>query len=111
QRLLDNTVAIALLEEAFELIEEPTRRARIALELGRCLLRANRHQAAIAAFRRGREVLGEADRDLDESIWSELVNAAWWSPDNVPVAVAELAKVDAATLHGGVGTDLLRASL
>jgi class 3 adenylate cyclase/DNA-binding CsgD family transcriptional regulator len=111
QRLLDNPEAIRLLEEAFELIPEPQRRARIAIELGRCLMRANRHEDAIDAFRRARTVLDGTDPDLDESIWSELINAAWWYPEHVPIAEAELEQVDEAKLSGGVGSDLLRATL
>jgi DNA-binding CsgD family transcriptional regulator len=111
ERLLDNDEAIKLLSLAFDLIPEPPRRARIAIELGRCLLRGNRHEEAIEAFRAGRDVLGDADRDLAESILSELISAAWWLPEHVPIAVCELERIDEATLHGGVGTDLLRATL
>lgn len=111
ERLIDNTEAIRHLTEALDLVPEPTRRARIAIELGRALLRGNRHQEAIDAFRRGRDVLGDADPDLAESIWSELVNAAWWHPEHVPVAIAELERLDESALQGGVGTDLLRATL
>jgi class 3 adenylate cyclase/DNA-binding CsgD family transcriptional regulator len=111
QRLLDNPVAVRLLSEAFELVEEPSRRARVGIELGRCLLRANRHEEAIAAFRTARDVLGEADADLAESIWSELINAGWWQPEHIAIAEAELELVDETTLHDGVGSDLLRATL
>jgi len=111
QRLLDNTEAIRLLDEAFDLVADPRRRARVAIELGRCLLRANRHQDAIEAFRRGRDVLAGADRDLEESVWSEVITAAWFAPADVEVALAEIAKVDESALHGGVGSDLLRATL
>src|SRR5581483_11234112 len=104
QRLLDN-------DDALELIPEPKRKARIAIELGRCLLRANRHAEAMDAFGRGRDELGDEDADLAESIWSELINAGWWYPEHVPLAEAELDKVDETKLHGGVGSDLLLATL
>ena len=111
ERLLDNPEAIKFLGEAFDLVAEPQRRARIAIELGRSLLHANRHEEAIAAFRHGRDVLGDGDRDLAESIWSEVINAAWWLPEHVPTAVHELGQVDEAALGDGVGADLLRATL
>src|SRR5581483_4610840 len=111
QRLLDNDDAIVLLTDALELIPEPQRKARIAIELGRCLLRANRHADAMEAFGRGRDELGDEDADLAESIWSELINAGWWYPEHVPLAEAELDKVDETKLHGGVGSDLLLATL
>jgi class 3 adenylate cyclase/predicted ATPase/DNA-binding CsgD family transcriptional regulator len=111
QRLLDNPVAIGLLSEAFDLVEDPRRRARIGIELGRCLLRANRHEEAIEAFRSARDVLGDADPDLAESIWSELINAGWWQPEHIAIAESELALVDESKLHDGVGSDLLRATL
>jgi class 3 adenylate cyclase/DNA-binding CsgD family transcriptional regulator len=111
ERLLDNDEAILYLTKAFELIAEPRRRARIGIELGRSLTRGNRHAEAIDAFRRAREVLGSEDPDLAESTTSELINAAWWHPEHVEVALAELAEVDEASLHGGVGSDLLRATL
>jgi DNA-binding CsgD family transcriptional regulator len=63
------------------------------------------------AFRAARDVLGDADADLAESVWSELINAGWWHPEYVPLAEAELDLVDEQTLHGGVGSDLLRATL
>jgi len=111
QRLLDNPEAIRLLTEAFGLIEEPQRKARIGIELGRSLLRANRHDEAIAAFRSARVALGDADADLAESIWSELINASWWYPEHVAVAEAELQLVDDSKLSDGVGGDLMRATL
>jgi class 3 adenylate cyclase/DNA-binding CsgD family transcriptional regulator/tetratricopeptide (TPR) repeat protein len=111
QRLLDNPEAIRLLSQAFDLIEEPKRRTRIGIELGRSLLRANEHEKAMDAFRAARDVLGDADADLAESVWSELINAGWWYPEHVALAEAELALVDERTLHGGVGSDLLRATL
>src|SRR5581483_911432 len=111
ERLLDNDAAIEFLGEAFGLIEQPRRRARIAIELGRCLLRANRHEAAMQAFADAREVIGDEDPELAESAWSELINAGWWYPEHVPRAEAELARVDESALHGGVGSDLLLAAL
>jgi class 3 adenylate cyclase/DNA-binding CsgD family transcriptional regulator len=111
QRLLDNPVAIRLLTEAFDLIEDPGRRARIGIELGRCLLRANRPDEAIEAFRKARAVLGGADRDLDESIWSEIINVGWFQPEHIAASEAELERLDVAKLHGGVGSDLMRTAL
>jgi class 3 adenylate cyclase/DNA-binding CsgD family transcriptional regulator len=111
ERLLDNNEAILYLTKAFEVIPEPKRRARIGIELGRCLVRGNRHEDAIGAFRAARDELGDADPDLTESITSELINAAWWYPEHVDVAVCELANVDPDALHGGIGSDLLRATL
>jgi len=111
QRLLDNNEAIRLLAEAFDLIEEPERRARIGIELGRALLRANRRKEAMEALRHAREVLGGRDRDLDESIWSEVINVGWFEPEEVPASEAELEKVDVALLRGTVGSDLLRTAM
>jgi class 3 adenylate cyclase/DNA-binding CsgD family transcriptional regulator len=111
QRLLDNPEAIRLLGEAFELIEDPKRRARIGIELGRCLLRANDPDAAIAAFRKARQVIGGADPDLDESLWSEIINVGWFQPENVAASETEIASLDVAKLHGGVGSDLMRTAM
>jgi len=111
ERLLDNDEAIAYLGKAFELVAEPRRRARTGIELGRALMRGNRHEEAIDSFRRARVVLGDADPDLSESITSELINAAWWHPEHVPIAISELERVDETALGGGVGSDLLRATL
>ena len=111
ERLLWNDEAIVHLGEAFDLVPEPKRRARIAIELGRSLLRANRHQEAIDAYRRGLDVLGDADDDLRLSLCSELVNAAWFEPEHVPLAVAELEQIREETLPEGVGADLVRATL
>ena len=111
QRLLDNPVAIHLLTEAFELVQDPERRARIGIELGRCLLRANEPDAAIDAFRKARAVLGGTDPELDESIWSEVINVGWFQPENITASEAEVETIDVGRLHGGVGSDLLRTAL
>ena len=113
ERLLWNNEAIEHLAEAFELIEEPSRRARISIELGRALLRGNRHQEAIEAFRQGRDVLGDddAESDMALSLETELINAAWWEPEQLPIAIGELERVREETLQEGVGADLLRATL
>ncbi len=111
ERLLDNEEAIVYLAKAFELITDPRRRARTGIELGRTLMRGNRHDEAIEAFRRARTDLGDADPDLTESITSELISAAWWYPEHVPIAVCEIERVDEEALHGGVGSDLLKAAL
>ena len=111
QRLLDNPEAIRLLTEAFDLIPEPDRRARIGIELGRALLRANRSHEAIDAFRKAREVLDGRDPELDESIWSEEINVGWFQPELVAAAEAEVEKIDVGKLHGGTGSDLLRTAM
>jgi class 3 adenylate cyclase/DNA-binding CsgD family transcriptional regulator len=113
ERLLWNNEAIEHLAEAFDLIEEPSRRARISIELGRALLRGNRHQEAIEAFRRGRDVLGDGDAESDMalSLETELINAAWWEPEHLAIATGELERVREESLKEGVGADLLRATL
>ena len=114
ERLLWNNEAIEHLGEAFGLIEEPRRRARIAIELGRALLRGNRHTEAIEAFRNGREALGsgpDVDTDMALSLETELINAAWWEPEHLEIAIVELEQLREETLGDGFGADLLRATL
>jgi class 3 adenylate cyclase/DNA-binding CsgD family transcriptional regulator len=111
ERLLWNNEAIEHLREAFELIEEPVRRARLAVEHGRALLRGNRHGEAIEAFRRGLDVLGLDDADMALSLQTELVNAAWFEPEHLPLAVGEIERLAEAHLIDGVGADLVRATL
>ena len=114
ERLLWNNEAIEHLGEAFGLIEEPRRRARIAIELGRALLRGNRHAEAIEAFRHGREALGsgpDVDTDMALSLETELINAAWWEPEHLEIAIVELEQLKGETLGDGFGADLLRATL
>jgi class 3 adenylate cyclase/DNA-binding CsgD family transcriptional regulator len=111
ERLLWNDDAIVHLGEAFDVVAEPRRRARIAIEHGRALLRANRHPEAIDAFRKGRDLLDGDDDDLRLSLSTELINAAWWEPEHVPTALAELEAIREEELEEGVGADLARATL
>jgi class 3 adenylate cyclase/DNA-binding CsgD family transcriptional regulator len=114
ERLLWNNEAIEHLGEAFDLIEQPVRRARIAVELGRALLRGNRHGEAIEAFRLGRAVLGEngeGDSDMALSLHTELINAGWFEPEHLQTAVAEVEKLSEDSLPDTVGADLVRATL
>jgi tetratricopeptide (TPR) repeat protein len=110
ERLVDNDAAIGHLAEAFDALDGSPGDGRVALELGRALQRANRHAEAIDALRRGRAVVRD-DADTVNSLTAELIGAAWWDPEDLPLAEAELAQARALELDDSYGAHLLRATL
>jgi hypothetical protein len=44
------------------------------------------------------------------SLETELINAAWWEPEHLEIAIAKLEQLKEETLHDGFGADLLRAT-
>ena len=61
-----------------------------------------------AGARRGRSA---ADPDLHELLVAELISSAWWDPQTYSIAEARLGELDLRALHGGLGSDILLATL
>jgi class 3 adenylate cyclase/DNA-binding CsgD family transcriptional regulator len=110
ERLIDNIAAIVHLRQAYELAADDNDAARIALELGRALQRGNRSAESIEILRAGRERVVD-DPELRQALAAELIGAAWWDPDDVELAEAELAAARMQELGDGFGANLLRAIL
>jgi class 3 adenylate cyclase/DNA-binding CsgD family transcriptional regulator len=110
ERLVDNDAAIDHLSQAFRVLEDSKRAARVALELGRALQRANRNPEAIPVLQQARELVRD-DPDMWQSLTAELIGAAWWDPSDLPIAEEELGRVREDELVDGYGGFLLRAIL
>lgn len=110
ERLVDNDAAIVHLLEALDAFDGSPRAPRLALELGRALQRANRNPEAIAVLRRGRALV-EGDEEAARAITAELIGAAWWDPEDLPLAEEELEAARRLELGASLGAHLLRAIL
>jgi DNA-binding CsgD family transcriptional regulator len=112
ERLIDGPAAATHLAEGLALLTNPERRAEVALELGSTLFYLNRIGETIALFQ---GAVGETSRaehpDLHERLEAELISAAWWTPETLPLAQTHLAALDPESLHGGPGSDYLLAAL
>jgi class 3 adenylate cyclase/DNA-binding CsgD family transcriptional regulator len=107
----DVSAAAEHLGSAIEAIEEPVRRGRIALELGRSLFRLNRGPDAVRALEEASERLGEADPELRLMLQAELINSAAFDPSVIDVSRRLLAAVDEADLTGDRGRAVMVATL
>ena len=91
---------------------QAARRGAVALELGRALWFLNRSSNALAVFE---QALDEFDRkrdpDLYELILAELISSAWSEAQTFPVAEARIGELDLKALHGGLGSEILLATL
>jgi tetratricopeptide (TPR) repeat protein len=111
ERRFDTEAALRHLDEAVRGLSDPVRRGETAVEYGRCLLRANRHDDAIAVFEDAFERLGEERSDLRDLLEAELIGAAWWVPRQLPRAVERLAGVCEDELRGGSGAAVMLTSI
>jgi DNA-binding CsgD family transcriptional regulator len=107
ERLVDNDAAIVHLAEALEASHGSS---RLALELSRALQRANRNPEAIEVLRRGRALVSD-DPESERSMTAELIGAAWWDPEDLDLAEAELAAARRLELGDDHSAQLLRAIL
>jgi DNA-binding CsgD family transcriptional regulator len=100
------------LRAGLELLTDPARRCGVALELGRALYFTNRIEDAVAVFE---QALDEVDRarnpDLHDQLLAELINSAWWHRETYPIAEARIAKLDLDALRGGLGSEILLATM
>jgi tetratricopeptide (TPR) repeat protein len=112
ERRTNGPAAADHLRAGLELLANPRRRGEVALELGRALWFTDRIADALAVFERA---LGEVDRerdpDLYELLLAELISSAWWDPRTYPIAEAAIGELDLDALHGGLGSEILLATI
>jgi DNA-binding CsgD family transcriptional regulator len=112
ERRTNGPAAVDHLRAGLELLADPARRGAVALELGRALWLTDRIAAAFAVFERALdEVDRQRDPDLYELLLAELMTSAWWDPQTYSIAEARLGELDLRALHGGLGSDILLATL
>ena len=100
------------LRAGLELLTDPARRGGVALELGRALYFTNRIEDAVAVFEQALDEVDRArDPDLHDQLLAELINSAWWHRETYPIAEARIAKLDLDALHGGLGSEILLATM
>ena len=112
ERRTNGPAAADHLRAGLELLADRSRRCTVALELGRALWFMDRIADALAVFQ---QALDEMDRkrdpDLYELLLAELISSAWWDPQTYPVAEAAIAELDLDALHGGLGSEILLATM
>jgi DNA-binding CsgD family transcriptional regulator len=112
ERRTNGPAAADHLKAGLELLADPTRRGQVALELGRALWFTDRIADALAVFQ---QALGEVDRERDPDLYellvAELISSAWWDPQTYPIAEAAISDLDLDALHGGLGSEILLATM
>ena len=112
ERRTNGPAAVDHLRAGLELLPDRTRRCTVALELGRALWFTDQIADAFAVFQRA---LGEVDRerdpDLYELLLAELINSAGWDTQTYPVAEETIGELDLDALHGGLGSEVLLATV
>jgi DNA-binding CsgD family transcriptional regulator len=100
------------LRAGLELLADRSRRCTVALELGRALWFTDRIGDALAVFQEALDQVDpERDPDLYELLLAELISSAWWDAQTHPIAEAAISKLDLDALHGGLGSEILLATM
>jgi class 3 adenylate cyclase/DNA-binding CsgD family transcriptional regulator len=111
EQRVDVAVAAEHLQQALAETEEPLRRARLALELGRSLFRLNRGPEAVRVFEDAIERLDGDEPELREMLEAELINSAGFDADVMAVARERLVGVDEDELVGEIGRAVMLSTL
>ena len=112
ERRTNGPAAADHLRAGLKLLPDRTRRCGVALELGRALWFTDRIPDALAVFEQALDELGrERDPDLYELLLAELISAAWWDAQTYPIAEAAIGELDLDALHGGLGSEILLATM
>jgi len=112
ERRTNGPAAAGHLRAGLERLADPARRGEVALELGRALWFTDRIGDALAVFGQAlSEVDRERDPDLYELLEAELISSAWWDPRTYPIAEAAIGELNLDALHGGLGSEILLATM
>jgi class 3 adenylate cyclase/DNA-binding CsgD family transcriptional regulator len=108
---LDIEATIRYLGEAIAHLDEPVRRARIALELGKHLRWIGRGPEAVPVFEDALDRLGDADRELRHLIEAELISSFGVDPEINRAIEARIEAVRGEQLVGEFGAAVMLATL
>ena len=111
ERRTNGPAAADHLRDGLELLADPARRGKVALELGRALWFTDRIADALAVLGKA---LDEIDRERDPDLYellAELISSAWWDAHTYPIAEAAIHGLDLDALHGGLGSEILLATM
>jgi DNA-binding CsgD family transcriptional regulator len=111
ERRTNGPAAADHLRAGLKLLADPTRRCAVALELGRALWFTDRIPDALAVFEQALRELDKRKPDLHELLEAELISSAWWDPQTYPIAEARIGELDLDALHGGLGSEILLATM
>jgi DNA-binding CsgD family transcriptional regulator len=112
ERRTNGPAAADHLRAGLELLADPARRGEVALELGRALWFTDRIGDALAVFEQALDEVDRArDPDLYELLLAELISSAWWDPKTYPIAEATIGELNLDALHGGLGSEILLATM
>jgi DNA-binding CsgD family transcriptional regulator len=112
ERRTNGPAAADHLRAGLELLTDRTRRGAVALELGRALWFTDRIGDALSVFEQALDKVDrERDPDLYELLVAELISSAWWDPQTLPIAEAAISELDLDALHGGLGSEILLATM
>jgi DNA-binding CsgD family transcriptional regulator len=112
ERRTNGPAAVDHLRAALEHLSDRSRRCAVALELGRALWFTNRIGDALEVFQRAlAQVDRERDPDLHELLLGELISSAWWHAETYPIAERAIGEIEVDALHGGLGSEILLATL
>jgi tetratricopeptide (TPR) repeat protein len=112
ERRTNGAAAADHLRAGLELLSDRSRRCAVALELGRALSFTGRIGDALDAFERALdEVDRKRDPDLYELLLGELISSAWWDAQTYPIVDARIDELDLKALHGGLGSEILLATI
>ena len=112
ERRTNGPAAVDHLRAGLALLADRSRRGAVALELGRALWFTDRIADALAVFQ---QALDETDREQDPDLYevlvAELISSAWWVAQTYPIAEATIGELDLDALHGGLGSEMLLATV
>jgi DNA-binding CsgD family transcriptional regulator len=112
ERRTNGPAAAEHLRAAIELLADPSLRCAVALELGRALWFTDRIADALAVFQQALEEMNRTrDPDLYELLVAELISSAWWDPQTYSIAAAAIGELVLDALHGGLGSEILLATM
>ena len=112
ERRTNGPAAAEHLRAGLELLADPERRCAVAPELGRALWFTDRIADALAVFEQALDEVGrKGDPNLYELLLAELIGSAWWSPQTYPLAEATIGELELDALHGGLGSEILLATM
>jgi DNA-binding CsgD family transcriptional regulator len=111
EQRVDVFAAAEHLRQALGVLDEPQRRARLALDLGRSLFRLNRGPEAVTVLEEGIDGLDGEQPELRELLESELILSSAFDSEVIDVSRERIARVDVNELAGEVGRAVMVSTL